>query len=196
MLLEGESPTRSRILESAIDLLAENGYSGTSTRAVAARAGVSQGALQHHFPSKSGLFVSAMAMLAQRVSEDFLAATPEVVDPVERFGTIVDRLLAVFTGPAFAAGLELRLAARSEKDLRLALAELELELDQIFEAGAASMLPELADDERFGGLLALTLASLRGVALLHLDPDREVESSWPSVRAELLRTASDLEGAR
>lgn len=191
-LPEAGPSTRHRILESAIELLAEDGYAGTSTRLVAARAGVSQGALQHHFPSKSGLFVSAMTTLAQRLSDEFVAAIPSIPDPVERFAAILDRLLTVFTGPAFAAGLELRLAARAEPELRLALDGLDLELDQIIEAGAVSMIPEFAGDQRFGDLLALTMASLRGVALLQLDPDREVEGSWSSVRAELLRAASGL----
>lgn len=47
------------ILESTVDVIAEVGLEGMSIRVVAARAGVSIGAVQHHFPTKQALVVAA-----------------------------------------------------------------------------------------------------------------------------------------
>ena len=43
--------TRKRLLEAAIECLAELGWTGTTVAIVAERAGVSRGAAQHHFPT-------------------------------------------------------------------------------------------------------------------------------------------------
>lgn len=188
--------TRSRVLDATVELLAERGYAGTTTRLAAARAGVSQGALQHHFRSRSDLCVSAMSLLVQRLSGEFRTSVPSIVDPVERFGAIADRLMDVFRGPTFVAGLELRLAARTDPALREALRGLDRELDDTLEAGAIEMLPELANHPGFGDLLEATMASIRGVAVAHMVPDPGPGSSWEAVRRRLVDSASRLETVR
>jgi TetR/AcrR family transcriptional regulator, transcriptional repressor for nem operon len=51
--------TRDKLLEAAIGLVREQGYSATSVDALCARAGVTKGAFFHHFPSKEALAVAA-----------------------------------------------------------------------------------------------------------------------------------------
>ncbi len=48
------------LLDAARDLFAERGYSGTSTRAIAERAGVANSLLHRHFDGKAQLFEEAM----------------------------------------------------------------------------------------------------------------------------------------
>lgn len=68
-------PGRVEIMRTAIGLMGERGYEGTSTRDIAAAAGVSNAALYHHFPSKLELlrqFVQeahdvVLARLARRI---------------------------------------------------------------------------------------------------------------------------------
>lgn len=70
-------PGRVEIMRTAIGLMGERGYEGTSTRDIAAAAGVSNAALYHHFPSKLDLlrqFVQeahevVLARLARRIEE-------------------------------------------------------------------------------------------------------------------------------
>ena len=56
--------TRNALLEATIQCLVQQGYAGTTTRAVAERAGVSAGALQHHFASKQELVSEAISYLS------------------------------------------------------------------------------------------------------------------------------------
>lgn len=184
---EGRPDTRDRILEASIALLVERGYSGFSTRLVASRAGVSQGALQHHFRSRSELCVSAMAELLERISVEFVEAIPPIEDTVTRFEVVTDRLLAVFQGPSFVAGLELRLAARTDPELRQGSRKLESELDRVLWEGASAMFPELAGRQGFSDLIGITLASLRGLAVTNLDPDSDAAPLWRSMRKDLDR---------
>lgn len=51
--------TREHIIKAAMDAIAESGYEGVSTRAIAARAGVAQGLLTYHFKSKDALWQAA-----------------------------------------------------------------------------------------------------------------------------------------
>lgn len=58
----GSPDTRAAILDSARDLFAENGFGGTSIRAIAAAAGVDPALVHHYFSSKDDLFVATLAL--------------------------------------------------------------------------------------------------------------------------------------
>src|SRR5258708_14193254 len=58
--------SRDLIIHAAADSLLENGYSGTSVRAIASKAGVAIGNLQYWFPTKSELLVEAWRYLPAR----------------------------------------------------------------------------------------------------------------------------------
>src|SRR6266849_2097066 len=64
--------SRDQIIHAAADSLLENGYSGTSVRAIAAKAGVAIGNLQYWFPTKSELLVEAWRYLTARSVEELL----------------------------------------------------------------------------------------------------------------------------
>ena len=64
--------TRAKLIEAAVEVVAEMGYARASTRAIADAAGVAEGALYRHFPDKASLFFAAA-----------LAASPTVVEWVE-----------------------------------------------------------------------------------------------------------------
>jgi AcrR family transcriptional regulator len=51
---------RARLSQAAYEIIAERGHSAFRTAMVAARAGVSQGALLHHFPTKDAVTLAAV----------------------------------------------------------------------------------------------------------------------------------------
>lgn len=57
---------RERILAAVVDVIADEGIDRASVRAVAQRAGVSIGAVQHHFRTKAQMLEGAMAHLTAR----------------------------------------------------------------------------------------------------------------------------------
>jgi len=75
--------TREQIIQAAADSLLENGYSGTSVRAIASRAGVAIGNLQYWFPTKSELLVEAWRYLTARSVEELREALNQLTDPLE-----------------------------------------------------------------------------------------------------------------
>jgi AcrR family transcriptional regulator len=59
--------TRGRIFDAVVECLDEAGYSETSINRVQTRAGVSRGALTHHFPSKEEMMVKTLERLLDPV---------------------------------------------------------------------------------------------------------------------------------
>ena len=78
---------RERVLEAALDQLAEGGYASASVAAIARRAGLATGSVYRHFPSKADLFAEVFRVAAQR-EVDVLAAIRGTPD--ERLAACVE----------------------------------------------------------------------------------------------------------
>jgi AcrR family transcriptional regulator len=104
--------TREKILNSAISLIKEGGFSAASASRIAERAGITWGAAQHHFGSKEDILDAVMAISHER----FIAS---VSAPHLRQGTLADRVDAFvdcmwehYQDDVYLAGLEILLAGR------------------------------------------------------------------------------------
>src|ERR1700757_2766667 len=75
--------TRGQLIEVATRLFAEHGYEGTSIEAVLSAAGVSRGALYHHFAGKDALFEAVVERVDERSSAEMTAASTSAHAPVE-----------------------------------------------------------------------------------------------------------------
>src|SRR5215469_8548444 len=74
----GEDTYR-RILETAIQVFADKGYEGASTRMLAERAGVNLPAIQYYFGSKEGLYRAAIGHIADFVEDRMAGRTSHVL---------------------------------------------------------------------------------------------------------------------
>lgn len=74
--------TREQLIEVATRLFAERGYEDTSIEAVLSAAGVSRGALYHHFAGKDALFEAVVESVEARVNTQMAAAVGSVQDPI------------------------------------------------------------------------------------------------------------------
>jgi AcrR family transcriptional regulator len=112
---ERRQATQAAVLAAAIEVLIADGYAKFSASRVAARAGVSRGALERYFPTKNDLLVAATqhAMDAAVAHARRLAAR-NGKPTVERF--LIDSQ-HFFFGPLYRAMLELAIAAASDRAL-------------------------------------------------------------------------------
>ncbi|MEJ7705298.1 MAG: helix-turn-helix domain-containing protein [Geodermatophilaceae bacterium] len=76
--------TRRDLLRVARELFVERGYARVGTEEIVARAGLTRGALYHHFPDKQALFTAVHEQLEQELVAGIAATISEVADPVER----------------------------------------------------------------------------------------------------------------
>jgi AcrR family transcriptional regulator len=74
--------TRDQLIEVATGLFAEHGYEDTSIETVLAAAGVSRGALYHHFAGKDALFQAVVETLEARVLAELAEVTKDAPDAV------------------------------------------------------------------------------------------------------------------
>ena len=79
--------TRSQLIEVATGLFAGHGYGGTSIEAVLAAAGVSRGALYHHFAGKEALFTAVLETVSNRVAAEVTQAIRDCTNPVDAMRT-------------------------------------------------------------------------------------------------------------
>ena len=105
---------REGVVAAVVTIVAESGFEGLSVRAVATRAGVSVGAVQHHFPTKAEMLTAAMASIAAGAAARY-GELELIEDPAERLRTLVDRLLPSDAGNVVAR-IWLALAARATVD--------------------------------------------------------------------------------
>jgi AcrR family transcriptional regulator len=75
--------TRDQLVEVATALFAEHGYEGTSIEAVLAAAGVSRGALYHHFAGKEALFKAVLSAIMERAAVQGAEAVRDCTGPVD-----------------------------------------------------------------------------------------------------------------
>jgi AcrR family transcriptional regulator len=69
--------TRLALVTAARELFGENGYAATSLDEVAARAGVTKGALYHHFGGKADLFLEVYEQVMREVSDKVVSVFNE-----------------------------------------------------------------------------------------------------------------------
>lgn len=173
-----------KLVAAGLALLGETGHGGVTVRAVAARAGFSVAAVQHHFPSKERLLA---AVYAQALAEDADAA----VALTHALGTqaadsaaalrVLGGLLAINCGAAAA-----RTAARNEALLGAARRRIPQRLVRRWrarrQAGLATLLTGLTPQPRAAARTVLEL--LVGIELVSLGC--RTHPLTPQLNAEVL----------
>lgn len=103
------SNARGRILEAALDLFAEKGFDATGVQEIVVRAGVTKGALYHHFASKEDILFDLYGEVlgAQLADLDRILSTTER-DPVWKLRTIIESLVVSTAASAKAAAVVTR----------------------------------------------------------------------------------------
>jgi AcrR family transcriptional regulator len=163
--------TRQRLLEVAIDCLAERGWAGTTTTVVAERAGVSRGAAQHHFPTREELATAAIEHMAEARLREIERRFADVPSPARSTVSVVRTLADFYTSPLFRAALQLWVAASSDEALRAFVVPLEARVGREVHRATITL---LRADEREPGVREAVQATLdfaRGLGLASLLTD-------------------------
>lgn len=172
-----------RLLDAVVSVLVEEGFEGVSVRKVAARAGVSIGAVQHHFPTKDVMLSAAMARASAEFEQRLTARIPPDGTAEQALRAVADELLALGPERRMASVIWLAQLARASvhEPTRRTHArewqEVEDLLSGLLQASRPAVGPERSRDDA-----AHLLALLDGLAVAALaEPDR-----MPPERAERL----------
>jgi AcrR family transcriptional regulator len=186
--------TRAALIQATADCLIVEGYRALTTRRVAERAGVAQSTLMHHFPTREALLVEAVTSLALRLAEEALDEIDlAALNRPEHRETVLDQAWRRFTSPQALAAAQLWIAAWSEPELAETLRDLELRINKILGATAATLHPELADDPRFPALIAATVSLIQGLVMeIPIAGRKAVNARWKLIKPILLESAGQL----
>ena len=97
---ERSEATRARLLETARRLFAERGYAGVGTEELVKQAGVTRGALYHHFRDKKDLFRAVYSATEREIVEQLAREMEATGDPWDFLVTGFRRFLDICTDPA------------------------------------------------------------------------------------------------
>jgi AcrR family transcriptional regulator len=151
--------TKDRILDTAEELFARDGYSGTSLRAVTAAARVNLASVNYHFGSKEALLVAAFDRLAAPVNRERLEALDRLESRVE--DPTLEEVLEAFLTPALRVVVDLgsrgstatrflgRCAADPTPAVQAIIADEFSVITDRFLRALGRALPDLSDDELF-----------------------------------------------
>jgi AcrR family transcriptional regulator len=92
--------TRAQLIQAGRELFAERGYAGVGTEEIVARAGVTRGALYHHFEDKKDLFRAVHEELERDLAASIGEQVAGVEDPWEALVRGVRGFLDASTDPA------------------------------------------------------------------------------------------------
>jgi AcrR family transcriptional regulator len=93
---ERREARQEEILDAAVQLFAEHGYSDTDTQQLVEKLQVGKGTLYRYFPSKRELFLAAADRVVRRLICRIDAACEGVADPLDRLAVAIGAYLAFF----------------------------------------------------------------------------------------------------
>ena len=168
--------TRRALLDAAVESLTEMGVAKTTTLEVQRRAGVSRGALLHHFPSKAELIAAAVRHLASMRGRELNEKEARLPAHGDRASAAIDLLWESFTGPIFYVTMDLRAVARTDNEFSGMLTDVERDIrERIFHQSRRLFGPEIAGRPGFDRALDMTLQFMIGAAMtaiLHREQTR------------------------
>ncbi|HEU0116962.1 MAG TPA: helix-turn-helix domain-containing protein, partial [Thermomicrobiales bacterium] len=82
---ERRAATRRALIDAGRAVLAERGYGAASTADIVRRAGVTRGALYHHFADKQDVFRAVVEAIEAEISECVRRAAGAAADPAAAF---------------------------------------------------------------------------------------------------------------
>lgn len=170
--------TRNLIVEAAIKCFVDLGYAQTTTTAIADKAGLSRGAMLHHFPSKIDIVRAAVEYLHGKRLKAFRKAIQRT-QPADsdRVRQSVEAYWSHVRHPMFVAFFELSVAARTDPELAAILLPAQEAFEREWYRTAQEVFPEWEGrQEQFEIALDLSRYVMEGMAvsfITHKETERD-----------------------
>jgi len=140
-----------------------------SIHELAKSAGMTSGAVQHHFESKAVLMMNVLSELIESTVRSGELWPSRALPARERAAHFVRAVWSlVYAQPRFIVAWNIYLGCRNQPEVLGHIAQLRQSVQARMHEGFFSAFPELAAEPDRDGLLGLVLSSLRGLGLLQL----------------------------
>jgi AcrR family transcriptional regulator len=174
---ERSAETRRKLVKAAVQVLAESGYANLTITKVSQRAGLTNGAMQHHFRSRDDLLVAAMDAVYPVLEIPFKSIASERLEVRERVSRVVDQLWDIYRRPEYLAIWDITLGSRGDRKLWARLRAYQKDVATRMRDEFVALFADLAlPADEVEQIFSLTISYMRGVALQAMfgpDPARE-----------------------
>ena len=165
--------TRSAILEATIQCLLELGYANTTTALIANYAGVSRGAMMHHFPSRISVMRAVIDYLHVLRLQEYRDLMSDIDDPQSKLTDkaireSVEAAWRYVNLPSFLAYEEMLAASRTDAELRQIIEPVEKDFEKQFLNTVKAVFPHWQNLRRLEGAHDMVQFLMKGMALSHM----------------------------
>src|ERR1700704_6010680 len=175
---ERRAETRAKLLAAGVECICELGYGEITVVDVAKRAGLTRGAVQHHFGNRDDLclaIVEEFGHTLDRWDRSILGSFSLTID--ERVGRAIDRYWESFRNPHFVAVVLIWLGVRNNKDVYPVLAKKMNVFERKFDHDWQRLFADTGLSRRqLAAARHIALSALRGLALRKIY--RGTTASW------------------
>jgi AcrR family transcriptional regulator len=186
---ERSATTSARLIEATISTLHARGYTATSTSLVAELAGVSRGAMLHHFPTKVHLMAATIYAIYQSDIAAYQATILEAGDKNQRLDRLVDTAWACFKSPGGIAQTEIWMATRSDQELATIVLPVHVAIVRQSVISLAAVLEGRLGNTSFKieHILTYLVSSLRGLSIQHVlgSPEEELVTAIDLIKSTI-----------
>ena len=170
---EKSAMTRSAILEATIQCLLELGYANTTTALIANYAGVSRGAMMHHFPSRISVMRAVIDYLHVLRLQEYRDLMVDIDDPQssltdKAIRESVEAAWRYVNLPSFLAYQEMLAASRTDGELRQIIEPVEKDFEKQFLDTVKAVFPHWQNLARLEGAHDMVQFLMKGMALSHM----------------------------
>ena len=170
---EKSAMTRSAILEATIQCLLELGYANTTTALIANYAGVSRGAMMHHFPSRISVMRAVIDYLHVLRLQEYRDLMSDIDDPQSQLTDkaireSVEAAWRYVNLPSFMAYQEMLAASRTDAELRQIIEPVEKDFEKQFLDTVKAVFPHWQNLARLEGAHDMVQFLMKGMALSHM----------------------------
>lgn len=193
--VERTATARRKVIDAAIGCLYEHGYTATTTAMIAQSAGLSRGALLHHFPTKVDLVLALVEHVIAHQRAFYIEALRAYPKGRERFLAITELTWQAWSEPSGVAITEIMVAARSDRLLGDRLPDLfaMMEASQLAEMRKLGHLAGITDERAVERFAQMGAATIRGLAIERMfKRDRRSVDSSMALLCELKVIYTDI----
>jgi AcrR family transcriptional regulator len=165
--VDRSATTRRQIFEATVKLLDSSGYGAVTNIRVADEAGVSRGAMMHHFPTRQDLLVATLEYAYDKVSIFRRSVLSKLPPGLPRYRALIELAWTTARMPESVASSEIRTGSRSDPEIRAAVAPMMSRLSDDYGRLVGRLVREagLTPTPEIQGLTAITVLTMRSLAV-------------------------------
>jgi AcrR family transcriptional regulator len=163
---ERSTETRSRLVDAAIRVSQESGYANLTISKVAEHAGLTNGAMQHHFSSRDDLVIAVLDALYPVLEMPFEEIASRKLTVRERVSTFIDLLWQIYSRPEYLVIWDVAFGTRGDAQFRAKLQAYQRDISARMRKQLAAAFADVdLTVEGADHIFSLVISCLRGFAL-------------------------------